>query len=204
MKVFGFICLSMSIILSSAYAVGENQGTGTIAGTIHSNTLERYSSKGQVAVVYVDKAEGKFAPSQEHVVINQMGKEFIPHVLPILSGTTVDFLNSDDLLHNVFSPDDVADKFNLGTWEKGGIKSHTFTKTGVAAILCNKHPEMELWIVVSQNPYFTIAGKDGSYRIENVPVGTYQLKVWHEKIKGLPVKEVVVEAGKETKVDFEK
>lgn len=204
MKVFALICLSLLIILPASYADGENKDTGTIIGTIHSKALEFHSKKGRVAIVYIDNVDGKFSPPQEHAVMNQKGKEFVPHVLPILVGTTVDFLNSDELLHNVFSPDDVADKFNLGTWEKGTTKSHIFTKTGTAAILCNKHPEMEAWIVVFQNPYFAITGEDGSYKIENVPEGTYKLNIWHEKIKGMPIKEVTVEAGREVRVDFEK
>lgn len=86
--------------------------------------------------------------------MDQKGLTFVPHVLPILVGTTVDFKNSDDVLHNVFTPSKAGDRFDLGTWGKGQMKSFTFKKPGEVVILCNVHPEMEAYIVVVETPYF--------------------------------------------------
>ena len=105
-------------------------------------------------------------------------------MLPVLKGTTVDFLNSDKLVHNVFTPDEVADKFNLGTWPQGEFRSFTFAKPGNAVMLCKVHPEMEAWVVVLETPYFALSDKSGAFKIENVPAGEYTLEVWHEKRKG--------------------
>lgn len=141
------------------------------------------------AVIYIEKIPGKTFPApKEHAEMDQKNLTYVPHVLPILAGTTVDFLNSDDVLHNVYSPDGCAGKFNLGSWPKGQKRPYTFTEAGCrAVILCNVHPEMEAWIVVLATPYFAVSAKDGAYEIKNVPAGKYTLNVWHEKLKGEPV-----------------
>ncbi len=141
------------------------------------------------AVVYIDAVPGKTFPApQKHAEINQKNLVFMPHVLPILAGTTVDFLTSDDVLHNVYSPDACAGKFNLGSWPKGQRRSYTFKDAGCRAVLlCNVHPEMEGWVVVLATPYFGVSSKQGTYEIKDVPAGKYTLNIWHEKLKGNPV-----------------
>ena len=137
-------------------------------------------------MVYLAAVPGKTFPAPtEHAKIDQQNLVFTPHVLPVLVGTTVDFLNNDAVLHNVFSPDGCAEKFNLGTWPKGEVRSYTFKKECVAAtLLCKVHPEMEAFVVAVPTPYFAVTKPDGSYRIEGVPDGSYTLKVWHPKLKG--------------------
>lgn len=155
------------------------------------------------AVIFIDKIPSKTFPAPtKHADFDQKNLMFHPHVLPILVGTTVDFLNSDDVLHNVFSPDPCADKFNLGTWPKGQKRSFTFKHADCnAVILCNVHPEMEAFVVVLSTPYFAVSAKDGTYEIKDVPPGKYTLKIWHEKLKGEPVTVEVPEKGDAT-VDF--
>ncbi|MFQ6618386.1 MAG: carboxypeptidase regulatory-like domain-containing protein, partial [Fidelibacterota bacterium] len=123
------------------------------------------------------------------------------HILPILKGTTVDFLNSDEVKHNVFSPDKIADKFNLGTYGKGVKRSHTFDKVGVAVILCNVHTEMEAYIVVLPTPFFAMTDGDGNFRIENVHPGEYTIKTWHEKMREVS-QNIRVEPGKITELNI--
>jgi plastocyanin len=153
------------------------------------------------AVVWITAIPGKtFPASKEHAKIDQANLVFNPHVLPVLVGTTVDFLNSDAVLHNVFTPDGCAEKFNLGTWPKGQIRSYEFKKECVATLLCKVHPEMEAFVVAVQTPYFAVTKADGSYRIADVPDGTYTVKVWHPKLKG--TQKSVTVAGATT-ADFE-
>lgn len=156
------------------------------------------------AVIYIEKVPGKTYPApKEHQKMDQKNMTFIPHVLPVLAGTTVDFLNSDDVLHNVFSPDKCADKFNLGSWPKGQTKSYTFKDAGcTVTLLCNVHPEMEGYVVVLETPYYAVSAKDGSYSIKDVPAGKYTLKIWHERLKGQDVTVDVPEKDNVT-VDFE-
>ena len=175
-----------------------------LAGGITGKVTAKGVKNSGDAVIYIDRIAGKSFPApKEHARIDQKKLMFVPHVLPVLTGTTVDFMNSDDVLHNVFSPDKCCDKFNLGSWPKGQIKSFTFKEPGcVATLLCNVHPEMEGYIVVVETPYFSVSAPDGSYDIKDVPPGKYTLKIWHQKLKGQEVSVVVPEKGNAT-VDFE-
>ncbi len=153
------------------------------------------------AVVYVGAIPGKTFPApKEHAKVDQVNLVFHPHVLAVLVGTTVDFLNSDAVLHNVFTPDACAEKFNLGTWPKGQIKSYEFKKECAATLLCKVHPEMEAFVVAAPTPYFAVTKADGSYRIADVPDGSYTVKVWHPKLKGTQKSVTVAGASQ---ADFE-
>ncbi|MFH1527649.1 MAG: carboxypeptidase regulatory-like domain-containing protein [Bacteroidota bacterium] len=156
------------------------------AGDITGKIETKKTKYKKNAVVYIEKIEGKkFDPPKEHQILDQKNLTFVPHVLPVLTGTTVDFQNSDDVLHNVFSPDDCAEKFNLGSWPKGEKRSHTFDEPGcLSVVLCNVHPEMEGYVVVVETPYYAVTDEEGNYTINNVPDGEYTLKIWHERLKG--------------------
>jgi plastocyanin len=150
--------------------------------------------KGKVAVqgmrsaeniaVYVDAIPGKkFDPPAQHVTIDQRRMAFVPRVTVVLRGTTVDFLNSDSVGHNVYWPSISGNKklaHNLGTWPKGERKSFQFNDPGVASLLCNVHPEMSGTLVIVPTPYFAVTDADGTFEIKNVPPGTYTLKTWSE------------------------
>ncbi|MGA8075152.1 MAG: carboxypeptidase regulatory-like domain-containing protein [Candidatus Acidiferrales bacterium] len=169
--------------------------------------------KGKVAVqglrsaesiaVYVDTIPGKkFDPPAQHVTIDQRKMTFSPRVTVVLQGTTVDFLNSDPVGHNVYWPSISGNKklaHNLGTWPKGEKKGFQFNDAGVASLLCNVHPEMSGYIVISTTPYFAVTDKDGSFEIKDVPPGTYTLKTWSED--GKPTTQSITVAGASTSVD---
>ncbi len=160
------------------------------AGDLHGKVVCKGARDCADAVVYLAAVPGKTFPApKEHAKMDQKALMFTPHVVPVLVGTTVDFLNSDTVLHNVFSPDACADKFNLGTWPQGETKSHTFKKECAAVLLCKVHPEMEAYVVAVPTPYFAAAQADGTYRLPDVPDGSYTVKVWHPKLKaaGKPV-----------------
>ncbi|HWY57722.1 MAG TPA: carboxypeptidase-like regulatory domain-containing protein [Terriglobales bacterium] len=158
--------------------------------------------KGQ-SVVYVDVIAGKTFPApKEHPVIDQKGLVFAPHIVVVQQGTTVEFLNSDNVQHNVFWTSIGGDKkagHNLGTWPKGEKRPFTFDKAGAVPLLCNVHPEMAGYLVVSPTPYFAQTDDSGNYKIKDVPDGSYTIVVWHEGAKNQS-KPVTV-AG-ETKADF--
>jgi len=194
MKIFLLACLAFLFCVSDNLMAGDIQGKVTAKG--------RKNNGG--AVIYISKIEGKtFAPPKEHAKMDQKNLVFDPHILPVVKGTTVDFHNSDDVLHNVFSPDDCAEKLNLGTWPKGESKSYTFKNPGcISVMLCNVHPEMEAYVLVLETPYYAVSEKDGSYKIKNVPAGKYTLKIWHEKLKEMSVELTVAGTGAVTQ-DFE-
>ena len=165
--------------------------------------------RGQVAgvagpsVVYVDTISGKtFPASTQHPVIDQKGLVFQPHLTAVQVGTTVDFLNSDSVAHNVFWTSVGGNKklnHNLGTWPKGDRKSFKFDSPGAVPILCNVHPEMSAYLVVVPTPYFATSDQAGNYKIENVPDGSYTVVAWHEGAKNQS-KPVTVSG--DTKMDF--
>ncbi|MBU0559728.1 MAG: hypothetical protein KJ799_09960 [Bacteroidetes bacterium] len=173
---------------------------GDIKGKVEAKGVKNNAN----AVVYIEDIPGiKFNPSKENAKMDQKNLTFIPHVLPIVVGTTVEYINSDDVLHNVFSPDKCAEKFNLGTWAKGKSRSYTFNEAKCYSVmLCNVHPEMEAFIVVLKNPYFALTDKKGNYLIKDVPEGKYKLKVWHEKLKEKSL-EITVSKDSSITHDFE-
>lgn len=146
------------------------------------------------SVVYVDTIAGKSFPApKDHPVIDQKGLMFAPRLVVVQQGTTVDFQNDDNVAHNVFWPSVGGDKKqtkNLGTWPKGEKRSFTFEKAGAVPLLCNVHPDMEGYLVVSPTPYFAQTDESGNYKIKDVPDGSYSVVVWHEgaKNQSKPVK----------------
>jgi plastocyanin len=185
-----------AVLLSSAVltiaAVGR---AGDIKGKV---SVQGLKSPVNIAV-YVDAIPGKkFDAPTEHVVVDQKKMEFIPHVVVILQGTTVDFTNSDPVGHNVYWPSISGNKkltHNLGTWPKGDKKSFQFNDMGVAPLLCNVHPEMSGYVVVVATPYFAVTDKDGNYEIKSVPAGKYTLKTWSEDGKPTTQNVDVTESG---------
>jgi plastocyanin len=132
--------------------------------------------------------------------ITQKGAMFSPHVLAIVVGTTVEWPNNDDILHNVFSISE-ARPFDLELYKAPVVKSVTFDKPGRVDVFCSIHTRMSCIVLVLENPYFATASEKGGYAITNVPPGTYKLKAWHERLP-CEVKEIVVPEQGEVKVDF--
>jgi plastocyanin len=158
-------------------------------------------------VVYIEGRAGSVEMLSTNVVtvetkkVAQQGAVFLPHVMPVLVGTTVEWPNDDDIYHNVFSMSDPK-QFDLGLY-KGNPpnKRVTFDKPGRVDVFCSIHENMHCIILVLENPYFAATDEDGHYRISDVPPGTYKLKAWHER---LPADErvVIVPTNGEVKVDF--
>jgi len=152
------------------------------------------------SVVYVDTIAGKTFPApKDHPVMDQKGLMFSPHIMVVQQGTTVEFLNSDTVQHNVFWTAIGSDKklgHNLGTWPKGEKRSFTFDKPGVVPMLCNVHPEMAGYLVVSPTTYFAETDDSGAYKIKDVPDGSYTVTVWHEGAKNQSKPVTVAGGGK--------
>jgi plastocyanin len=183
--------------------------TLVLAGTSWANEI-----KGKVSVqgiksaeniaVYVDAiADKKFDAPKDHIVMDQRKMTFIPRVVAVQQGTTVDFLNSDAVGHNVYWPSIGGNKklsHNLGTWPKGDKKPFQFNDLGSVPLLCNVHPEMSGYIVVVPTPYFAVTDKEGNFEIKNIPAGKYTLKTWSED--GKPTTQAVDASGATTTVEL--
>jgi plastocyanin len=126
-------------------------------------------------LVYVDWIKGQdYKGEGKHVKIDQRGMKFIPHSLIVLRGTTVDFLNSDAVGHNVYWKSPKPN--NLGTWPQGETKSFAFWDAGVVTLFCNVHPEMSGLIYVVPTPFYAQTKADGSFVIRGVPQGHVTLR----------------------------
>jgi plastocyanin len=133
------------------------------------------------AVVMLRRADGptpKPKPTRERAVV-QKDKRFLPHVLAIPLGSTVEFRNEDEISHNVFSLSK-PNEFDLGVYKEGGAKEQVFDQPGPVHLLCNIHASMQGWIYVSDTPYFTQADASGHFSLKNVPPGNWTVEVWHE------------------------
>ena len=165
---------------------------GSISGKVSGVTGE--------SVVYVEAIAGKTFPAPtEKPLIDQKGLMFTPHIVAVEQGTTVEFLNSDTVAHNVFWISVGGNKklgHNLGTWPKGEKRAFKFDNPGAIPLLCNVHPEMSGYIVVSPTPYFAITDKSGNYKIDNVPDGSYSVTAWHEGAKNSSKPVTVAGEGK--------
>jgi len=154
------------------------------------------------SVVYLEAApRGAFeVVDGGHVVMNQRNETFVPHVLAITTGTTVDFPNSDAFYHNVFSLSKIA-RFDLGRYAAGHSKSVRFDKPGIVRVFCDIHSHMNAYVLVFSHPFFAVTSADGRYTIEGVPPGTYNLIAWNEGTATEP-RTVTVTDGGIADVDF--
>jgi plastocyanin len=174
---------SLAVLVAGASYAGDIKGKVSVQGIKSAENI----------AVYVDAIpDKKFDAPTTKPLIDQNKMTFNPHVTVVQVGTTVEFLNSDPVGHNVYWPSISGNKklaHNLGTWPKGDKKAFQFNDAGVASLLCNVHPEMNGYVVVSPTPYFAVTDKNGNYEIKNVPVGKYTLKTWSEdgKVTTQPV-----------------
>ena len=135
------------------------------------------------AVVYFETApKGAFEDREGgRVSMDQRNETFVPHVLAITVGTTVDFPNSDRTYHNVFSLSK-ARRFDLGRYAAGRSKSVRFDRPGIVRVFCDIHSHMNAFILVFSHPFFGVTDADGRYQIDDVPPGTYTLVAWDEGV----------------------
>jgi plastocyanin len=184
------ICLLLILLLVAA------AGAATVQGVV---SAPRGVNLSEIVVSIEDIAAPAPLTSQV-AVMDQKGLRFVPHVLPIVVGTAVDFKNSDPLSHNVYSISD-AKRFNLGLYEGGMSRRVTFDRRGVVQVLCNVHLEMSAVVLVLPNPYFARVAADGRFQISGVPAGRHRLRAWQEKLVAVE-HEIVVPASGEVTDNF--
>jgi plastocyanin len=135
------------------------------------------------AVVWLENPPANAAaPAQpEKVEMDQNGCEFIPRLVLVPAGGTVDFLNSDRLLHNIHATPKLNASFNR-TQPKSRTIPITFDKPEIVRINCDLHSWMAGWVVVAAHPFYAITGADGQFAFDNLPPGQYKLQIWHERL----------------------
>jgi len=171
-------------------------GVGRVEGTLRAPDI-----RTQDAVVYLVPLDSAGTPGPEAATIDQRNLRFVPRVLAVTPSSEVAFLNSDPLVHNVFSPPGSGVGFNLGSYRVGERRSQVFVDEGAHVILCHIHPEMAAYVVVVPTLYRAITDRDGGFRIDSIPPGRYQLRTWHSRLAPTTL-EVIVADGQVTRVDI--
>lgn len=184
-----FICLILSIWTGSGWGA-------TITGTV--SFFGKLRQNAAVHLVGV-KADVK-APAQ-HGVIVQKAQAYIPQVLPVVKGTTVDFPNKDTVFHNAFSLTP-GNAFDFGTYGPGKNPGALFNVPVPTDIFCNMHEQMQGLVLVLEHPFFDLTSKEGTYEIKDVPEGTYVIKAWIDPNLS-EEKTVTVGPSGTVKIDFE-
>lgn len=157
-------------------------------------------------VVYLDGDSARLAGADtrpddhRHGSIAQRDERFVPHVLAVVQGATVDFPNDDDVYHNVFSLSDAA-TFDLGRYPKGSSRPWTFGRTGTVQVFCHIHGDMSAFLLVLANPFFASPDDNHHFVIDGVPEGDYTIVAWHQQIKPI-TRRIHVVAGQTAMMDF--
>jgi plastocyanin len=198
-------------------AASDGRATGRLHGTVR---LTVAGSTASAATAYARRSVGprvKALPEAQNVVvsfldltaarsspsrasINQQGEQFVPHVIAIETGTTVEFPNLDPYFHNVFSLSRPG-TFDLGRYPTGNSRSRMFDKVGIVKVYCHLHSQMSALIRVFNHSWFTIPDTRGEFALDDVPAGVHTLVVWHERI-GERQEEVTIRPGATTDVSF--
>jgi plastocyanin len=212
------LCAIAAAILWSAETSARVATVGRIAGTVTlvspggaplqsgaypSRRVTRPAPPpSELANVVVSIKDAPEAPNVPltRTSIAQRDESFVPRVAAITRGSTVEFPNLDSYFHNVFSLSRGA-SFDLGRYPKGESRTRTFTQPGLIKVYCHLHSDMSATIVVFDHPFYTVPLGDGSFALNDVPAGRYQLAAWHERI-GENITAVDVTPGNTTYTKF--
>lgn len=168
----------MGLLLSLTLAAAAATSTGSaVEGSIPERSLQR-----TVQLVYLEKVEGEDAKALTvGAVMNQKNNTYVPHLLPIVAGSQVTLQTGDAEMHNIYAKQGEDVLFNTAFAPAMPPRQKTFSDAGVIALTCNIHSEMSAFIVVLQNRFFTLP-VNGAFKIEGVPTGKYELRIWGEKL----------------------
>jgi len=178
-----WILVVVLVVTPSAMLGADPSGAGIVKGSI---TIGGKPATGAVVSIEgLSKEQLKTRMSlhkPQKRMIDQRNLKFIPTVVAVMVGESVDFPNNDKSWHNVYSKGGAND-FDLGLYPPGKIRSKKFDKPGVSRILCNAHPDMEAFVVVKDHPFFSVTDNRGNYQIENVPLGKVRVQTWYPNLE---------------------
>ena len=210
------------VVLLSPAALEPDALAGTITGTVIIPRLQKHrrpdrdstgphrGGRGREAIEdaapidVVVRLEGVVKaparPPAQPPRMAQKDETFVPHVLAVAAGSTVEFPNEDDVHHDLFSVVS-GDRFDLGRHGKGKSATQTLDKPGVVIVRCEIHPGMKAFILVTENSFFAVPDPDGRFEMKDVPAGSYTMKAWHPAL-GEHSRTVVVPEADTVAVDF--
>ena len=189
----GVLAIAIVVVSLSGPSQGAAMQAGVVRGTVEiqrappRRNAQRYpGGRAQAAravqelaaVVYLRGASPVAGATGPAEIVSQRDTAFVPGMLVVPPGGTVDFTNEDPFFHNVFSYSE-ANRFDLGRYPAGQSKSVAFEESGVVKVYCEVHDFMRSVILVLDTPYHTLVSEDGSFTLGGVPPGNYELVAWH-------------------------
>ena len=166
---------------------------GTLTGQMQ---IDGKAVGGAFGLVTLEPASGKWKPrAPRRGVIEQRGREFLPHIAAVAVGSTLSFPNFDTVFHNVFSTSPTT-PFDLGIYKVGEAREYTFTKEGIVRLGCNLHANMSAYIAVVSAPSYVITDDKGAFSFRRLAPGKYKLRAWSEKSRAPITQDITIKAGK--------
>ena len=182
-SLMSWLLVGVLIGLPSAVRAADASGFGIVKGTITVGGKPAPDAVVSIEGLSQDQIKAQMAHTKpQKRIIDQRNLKFIPTVVAIMAGETVDFPNNDKTWHNVYSKGGAND-FDLGLYASGKTRSKKFDKPGVSRILCNAHPNMEAFVVVKDHPFFSTTDSRGNYEIKNVPLGKVRVEIWYPNLE---------------------
>jgi plastocyanin len=171
-----FVCL----VVLAACGVAQPLAAAEIRGHV----VDAQGNSLRDAVVFIDQLPPGITPpaSAGTAVMDQVNKEFVPHILPVVVGTEVSFPNHDQIHHHVYSLSR-AKTFEIPLYKGDTAAPVRFDQPGAVKLGCNIHDFMSGVILVVPTPYFAMTGDDGAFTLGDLPAGTYGVVAWHEGSK---------------------
>jgi plastocyanin len=184
--------------VSIGIPVTAKRATSTYSRSVPTVALAPESELRHVVVYVKDAPATPVEPTRAE--IHQKNENFVPRVVAVPVGSTVDFPNDDSIYHNVFSLSRTK-TFDLGRFPKGKSRGVKFDKAGVVKVFCQIHSHMSATVLVFDHPWFAIPDEQGNFDLSGVPPGAHQITAWHERLGDttLPLR---VEPGKPATIDF--
>jgi plastocyanin len=183
---------------AGANAPASAQPTGKEGNVVGTVVTKPWHAVKTGAVVYLEDGPPVARPPQSATMDNH-DMAFTPMIAVVSVGGSVVFTNTDPLMHNVFTPD--GEKWNLGEIPQYGSAFKRFDRAGAYTILCNLHPNMLAYVLVTPSTYFARTNADGLFALKNVPPGTYHVTAWAPRLQ--PETQVVTVSGGEVTTNFE-
>ena len=189
-----FACAVLAAGVPRAFALAQG---GAIGGTI----TVAGGAVGEAVVYLVAASPSTPATVAGEAEMDQRSLKFVPRVAVVSPGSTVAFINSDRVMHNVFHPPKAGSAFDLGLFGPGERRRFTFKNEGAFVVFCHVHPEMVGYVVVLDTPWRTVSDDSGHFSFANVPAGSYVLRTWHPRFEEHH-QQVVATAGERTHVEI--
>ena len=182
-SLMSWLLVGVLIGLPSAVRAADASGFGIVKGTITVGGKPAPDAVVSIEGLAQDQIKTQMTHTKpQKKIIDQRNLKFIPTVVAIMAGETVDFPNNDKSWHNVYSKGGAND-FDLGLYASGKTRSKKFDKPGVSRILCNAHPNMEAFVVVKDHPFFSTTDSRGNYEIKNIPLGKVRVEIWYPNLE---------------------